>query len=312
AARITASSTLGDGSLTATFGCDCQIGDAPLRGYLWELGDLGVATTSGPSATFPPGRYHVRLTVLDGNGLTATDSVEVTVTKGGLQPPHCRIGLSPPAGPAPLAVQHRATFGDDDGTVITSAFTFSDGATAAEAEPARTYAQPGRYRTTLKVADDNGLTCEDQVQVAVIGAGGQPPPGFVSAGAATASCGVPYQYSEMGRPLVSGAGPFQFDLVPVPGLALPAGMSVDSNTGAINWTPSSRNAGVSRVVLRATSPDGVAEQPLDITVTCAETTTTSVGCTCSQAGGASWIALVAGLALLARARRRQWRRGRAG
>src|SRR5262249_27468707 len=112
-AKILAQSLQGEASLSASFACDCQVGDAPLRGYFWELGDLGTASTPTASTTFLPGRYRVRLTVVDGNGLTATDSVEVAVTRSGLKPPECRVGLSPPAGPAPLTVVHRATFGDD-------------------------------------------------------------------------------------------------------------------------------------------------------------------------------------------------------
>ncbi|HEY8210092.1 MAG TPA: hypothetical protein VIG99_21550, partial [Myxococcaceae bacterium] len=81
----------------------------------------------------------------------------------------------------------------------------------------------------------------------------------------------------------------------------------DPDTGAILWTPSSRNTGVNHVVLRATSADGTADQPLDITIACPEQQNLSLGCTCSQAGGASWIAVGAGLMLLARLKRRRRR-----
>ncbi|HZN94220.1 MAG TPA: PKD domain-containing protein, partial [Myxococcales bacterium] len=303
----------GETSLSTSFACDCQVGDAPLRGYFWELGDLGTASTPTASATFVPGRYRVRLTVVDGNGLTAADSVEVAVTSSGLRPPECRVGLSPPAGPAPLTVSHRAVFGDDDGSVVASAIVFSDGAISTEPEPTRTYDRAGRYRTVLKVTDNSGLTCVDLVEVAAIGSTGQPPPGFLSAPRVTGQCGVAYQYSDLGRPLVSGSGPFQFELAPVAGGTVPEGMTVDPDTGAIRWMPSSRNAGANRVVLRAISADGVAEQLVDVNITCGDKAVLSAGCMCSQAGGASWIAVVAGmLALLARMRWTRWARARAG
>jgi hypothetical protein len=306
-AKILATTLAGDGSLSSSFACDCQVGDAPMRGFFWELGDLATAATSTVTQTFPPGRYRVRLTVVDGNGLTATDSVEVAVTKGLLQPPECRVGLSPPAGPAPLTVVHHATFGDQDGSVISTAMTFGDGTVGVQADVSRTYDAPGRYRAMLKVADDSGLTCVDLVEVAAIGSTGKPPPGFLSSPVISGTCGLAYQYSEVGRPLVSGSGPFQFSLAPVSGGALPEGMRVDPGTGAILWTPSSKNTGVNHVMLRATSADGTADQPLDITIACPEQQNLSLGCTCSQAGGASWIAVGAGLMLLARLKRRRRR-----
>jgi len=302
-AKILASALTGDGSLSSSFSCDCKLGDAPLRGFFWELGDVATATASTVTQSFTPGRYRVRLTVLDGNGLTATDSVEVNVRRGGLEPPECRMALSPPAGPAPLTVTHHATFGDSDGSVVSKTLTFSDGSTGVLADLTRTYDQPGRYRTVLKVTDDSGLTCVDVVQVAAIGAAGKPPPGFLSSPALSGSCGTAYQYSDQGRPLVSGTGTIQFSLVPVAGGAVPDGMKVDATSGAILWTPSSKNAGLNQVVLRATSADGVADQPLDITIACADQQNLSLGCTCSEAGGASWIAVGLGLVLLARLRR---------
>src|SRR6185436_9658326 len=73
-AVIVASATSGNNSLAVNFSCNCQPGSAPIVAYVWDFGGV-TSTESAPSIVFAPGRYRVRLTVIDGNGLTATDSV---------------------------------------------------------------------------------------------------------------------------------------------------------------------------------------------------------------------------------------------
>src|SRR5262249_19784555 len=46
-----------------------------------------------------------------------------------------------------------------------------------------------------------------------------------------AECGLPYSYSDLGAPTVSGVGPFQFTVSAPSGETLPAGLSVTSSTG---------------------------------------------------------------------------------
>jgi PKD repeat protein len=295
-AAITASVLSGDGTAEVAFSCDCRPGDGALAAYAWELGDQGRSFDPAVTATFPPGRHRVRLTVVDRNGLTGHDSVEVVVARSGSQPPRCRLGLKPPAGPAPLTVEHRASYGGQEGPIVSAVLAFADGSTAPGAEVTRTYDAPGRYPVTLRVQDEQGLTCADPVWVTVTGQGGAVPPRIISLATPVATCGVPYLYSAAGTPEAVGQGPFTWELVPVGG-ALPEGMGLDAATGEITWTPSSRSVGTQRVALRVISPAGADQQDLAIEVQCGERPLLNAGCACGTTSGMSMA--LAGLLLLA-------------
>lgn len=95
------------------------------------------------------------------------DDVESAV-ESNTQPPIAAI-----AGPAVLTEGDSATFSgaaslDPNGTIVSYAWSFSDGATASGVEATRTFAQDGLYVVTLTVTDNDGLTDTASVSVAVV------------------------------------------------------------------------------------------------------------------------------------------------
>jgi len=304
-AGIVAPVVRGADSLDAALSCDCVAGDQPITSVHWDFGDGARADGLAVRHTFQPGRYHVRLTAMDANGLVAVDVVEVTVTRGTQQPPRCRLFLREPAGPAPLATRHRPVYSDPDGTVVSATLTFEDGSQATGVDVPRQYASAGRWRARLEVVDDAGLTCADEVDVVALGASGAAPPAFVSAPPGGATCGLEWTAA---APVVSGDGPRTFSLHGYGAAPVPEGMTIDAATGAARWLPTSRAPGVHRAVLRVETPSGSAEQLVELDVQCGPPQVGGVGC-CSAGGpGAAWIPLAMALWLLLRPGRRRLHR----
>jgi hypothetical protein len=95
--------------------------------------------------------------IADGRGGTDTGSVQVTVVSSGVAPVASLV-MSPRTGFAPVGVFFDASGSHDpDGTVAKVWWDFGDGDTATGVEVSHTYAEPGTYRGTVTVTDDDGL-----------------------------------------------------------------------------------------------------------------------------------------------------------
>ena len=75
----------------------------------------------------------------------------------GSRAPIAKIGVDRSSGPVPLGVQFSSEGSrDPDGTEISYAWDFGDGATSTEPSPVHTYTTPGDYTATLTVTDAEG------------------------------------------------------------------------------------------------------------------------------------------------------------
>jgi MYXO-CTERM domain-containing protein len=138
---------------------------------------------------------------------------------------------------------------------------------------------------------DAGLTLDDG---GVLEVG---PPLFASTPEGYAACGQAYAYSRDGRPEVAGSGPFHFSIEPPAGAMLPAGVSVDADTGEVQWTPSAQQEGVQHFDLVVTGPGGTARQALDVVVVCRDASSPGVKCGCSGSSDALATLVLAALAV---------------
>ena len=129
-------------------------------------------------------------------------------------------------------------------------------------------------------------------------------PTFLSTPNSSVFCGTPYRYSAEYRPQLSTRGPFAFSLRSI-GDALPPTLSVDAQTGEINWRPSNSEVDAHRFELVAFSEIGTASQNVFVTVECDAPTRVAVGC---SSGGSMLMPLL----LLAWHRLRKRRTGPAG
>lgn len=290
--------------------CDCAPGDAPIHAYVWDLGST-IQVCSTLTHTFSPGRYNVRLTVVDTSGLTAQDEVEIVVSELPHHPPVCRAMATASEGFVPLSTLLRSTFSQPDGRIVSATWTLWEGRTLDATEVPFELLNSGQYTARLRVVDEWGLTCTDSVTLVAFGSGDsvvseRVPPRILHVPDVRAGCGLPATYENGEGPLVSGTGPFSFSAEPFEGERLPEGLSVDPATGDIQWTPGDRPHDAVRFRLRVEGPGGFDLQPIDVLVDCRGSMSLAVGFGCSANGGMTtgWIGLFSLLIFAASRRRR--------
>ena len=132
----------------------------------WDFGDGSSSSERNPSHTYAaPGNYTVLLVATDDDGAadTRTHSVRAEAPPPPPPPP-------PPPGPnkdpkadfnvhcSDLTCTFDDKSKDDDGTIVSWAWSFGDGATSTERNPVHTYASGGDRSVVLTVTDDRGAT----------------------------------------------------------------------------------------------------------------------------------------------------------
>ena len=127
--------------------------DGTVVSYAWDFGDGSTSDEVAPTHTYSAGgAYGVSLVVTDDDGAVDEWTDQVTVE---------------PANTAPVAagdiscVRLECSFdgagsSDVDGTVVSYAWNFGDGATSDLMEATHTYAGSGTFDVTLTVTDDDG------------------------------------------------------------------------------------------------------------------------------------------------------------
>lgn len=180
-ADIVASSLRGEGSLTVSFSCNCTAGSSSIASHRWQWASES-RDEAAPIVTFGPGRHRVQLLVVDDNGLTAHDAVEIVVSSAGREPPMCRAYANSPVGPAPLVTALRAVFGQPAGSIASVLWTDWRGETSAATTWERTVDSPGVVRVALRVTDDVGMSCDDSVLLQAADPVGLSPNGPLSDG----------------------------------------------------------------------------------------------------------------------------------
>jgi PKD repeat protein len=152
--------------------------------YTWDFGDGGTSLAQNPSHTYlQPGTFTAKVTVRDGSGATATDTVQVTVgNPPGNRPPTVEAGALPKSGAAPLETELSAEGKDPDGDTLTYSWSFDDGTPVASGRVVRhKYTRAGTYKPKVTVSDGHGGTAGAEVQVVVGNLAGNQAPTVVGA-----------------------------------------------------------------------------------------------------------------------------------
>jgi large repetitive protein len=141
--------------LTCSFTDQSTDSDGSVTSWHWDFGDGSTSTQRNPSRRYATaGQYSVTLQVTDDDGATGSRSHPSNPTA---EP----TPNDPPKAEFEVTCQDlRCTFvdrsTDDDGSVASWSWTFGDGSTSTERNPAHTYAAAGRYDVLLMVTDDDG------------------------------------------------------------------------------------------------------------------------------------------------------------
>ena len=282
-ARVKASATTGRDSLAVDFSCDCAAGSTPLSAVRWDLGDGATSTDASVRHTFTPGRYRVKLLVVDAAGLTAWDEQEIVVTRGTALPPTCVARASPILGRAPRAVVFTAQAAGDSGNPPEVVWTFPDGTSVKGTRVERLLLASGWTQARLRVTDSDGLSCLDSARVLSVAdeRTAAAPPLIVTAPPAKARCGVPYSYTAAS---VSPAADVAAGTWSTP--VAPQGLRIDGATGQIDWTPAPEQRGAQAVTVLLQRGEAAAEQAFEVTVECPEALDFETACGCSSGWGA--------------------------
>jgi PKD repeat protein len=135
-----------------------------------------------PTYTFTtPGTYDVELTVTDGEGLEDTETITITVSNAGNQPPVAVALASPTSGSAPLTVIFNGENSRDDDGIQSYLWDFMDGNTSTDINPNYTFTADGTYNVLLTVTDTGGLTGTAIISVVVGQSSNMPPIAVIEA-----------------------------------------------------------------------------------------------------------------------------------
>lgn len=141
----------------------------------WDFGDGFTADTRSATHTYSAaGPYLVILTATNSAG---SDEVQKTITVSSLGPPVAAFSFTPsvPAAGQTVYFSDASTNSPTDWS-----WTFGDGGTSTEQNPAHVYATSGTYTVTLLVSNGSGSSSTSK-QVTVSSAGGAPVASFTFA-----------------------------------------------------------------------------------------------------------------------------------
>ncbi len=158
-AEFTSSATTGEVPYTVEF-TDLSTGAAA---WLWDFGDGNSSTLSNPTHEYIEGGiYTVSLIVTNHCGSdtqTKTDFVTITCT-----PPTASFSANKVGGPAPLTV----TFTDQSTGATGWNWSFGDGGSSTEKNPAHTFAEPGTYTISLTATNQCGSRTATQSDLVTV------------------------------------------------------------------------------------------------------------------------------------------------
>ncbi len=147
--------------------------DGPLVSFAFDFGDgtvVGPQSSPIASHSYNAGNPSVTVTVTDGDGMTDTDSVPITIASS----LRAALTIQPATGIEPLAtVENAAGSTDSYRTIVSYRFAFGDGTTVGpQASPTAAHAYaPGTWTASVTVRNDLGEESTASTPVIVDGTG---------------------------------------------------------------------------------------------------------------------------------------------
>jgi PKD repeat protein/type 1 glutamine amidotransferase len=189
-----------DTNTAISFAAAATDADGDTLSYAWDFGDSTTSTQQNPTKTYAaPGTYSAKVTVSDGKGGTATQTLSVTVTQGNRNPT-VTAARTPTGSVLPgTEVSFTATGTDADGDTLSYSWDFGDSTAAStEQNPKHTYAAVGNYTATVTVSDGKGGTGTATVTVPVATANQNPTVTATRTPTGNTRVGIPITFNATG------------------------------------------------------------------------------------------------------------------
>ena len=122
--------------------------------YSWDFDDGSLASSvANPTHAYTAaGNYTATLTVTDAAGVSATDTVDISVSSN--PAPVSVIDADVTAGPTLLTVQFDGSGSTDDGSIVSYLWDFGGGVTSTEPVVSQVFTNPAPVTVTLTVTDN--------------------------------------------------------------------------------------------------------------------------------------------------------------
>ena len=154
--------------ITLTFnGSGSRDPDGSIATAIWDFGD-GTPWVSGLTATHAyahAGTYTAALAVVDNKGAYARDTATITVAN---RSPVANAGADVSGNTGTAISLNGGGSSDPDGSIMSYAWTFGDGASGSGASVAHSYATAGTYTATLRVTDNSGASASDTAVATIV------------------------------------------------------------------------------------------------------------------------------------------------
>jgi len=201
-------------------------------------------------ATAQVGGQAVAVRVSDPGGLTATQSFTITVAAANAAPQITSTPLT--AATVGVAYAYDVNATDPNGDALTYSLTQAPAGMAINASTGMigwVPAAAGAQAVTVRVADPAGLAATQSFTITVAAANAAPQ--ITSTALTTAAVGAAYVYD------VNATDP-NGDTLTYALTQAPSGMTIQSTTGLVAWTPTAAQAGTQSVTVRVSDPGGLA------------------------------------------------------
>ena len=188
-----------DTATDVAFAAAATDADGDTLSYAWDFGDSSTSTEQNPTKRYAaPGSYAARVTVSDGKGGSATQTLPVVVTQAN-RAPTVTASRTPDGNVAPgTEIAFSATGTDADGDPLTYAWDFGDSTSSTQQSPTHTYPNAGVYTAKVTVSDGRGGTGEAQLTVNVSGPNQDPTVTAARTPTGNTRVGVPIAFTANG------------------------------------------------------------------------------------------------------------------
>ncbi len=173
-ADFTATPRSGDRPLDVDFSDLSAPGTSPITSVLWDFGDGSAPSAIGFHSYGAAGTYTVSLTVTTAEGSDTETKANFIVVASG-PGPTAGFTANRTGGPAPLQVQFTDQSSTGGSGILARSWTFGDGGTSTQQNPAHTYVANGSYTVSLSVTTAVSSNTETKPNYIVVGASPVPP-----------------------------------------------------------------------------------------------------------------------------------------